>query len=99
MDRTRAGSAEAHAEFAGMFSKATGHESRRFLMPDAHKQDFVLALAECLNDRIDAVTNHPKNVRNTPADQRIHQDLCCRRVTRKMVRLSDDMRLCFAGGY
>ena len=69
-----------------MFGEAAGHKCRRFLMPDADKLNFALSLAKRLDDRIDTVANDSKNMRNTPADQRVYQDLCCGRVACRMTR-------------
>ena len=83
-----------------MLCEATRHESRRFLVPDAHKQDLVLPFAKRLDDGIDSVADHPKNVRNTPADQRIpSRSLSVVGSPTIKARLPNDARLRFADGF
>jgi hypothetical protein len=58
-----------------VFGEAPGHEGRCFLMADADKCDFALPRAKRLDYGVDTVTNHSKDMRNTPTDQRVYQDL------------------------
>jgi hypothetical protein len=58
-----------------MFCESARHESRGFLVPYPYEFNLALPLSERLDDPVDAIADHPKYVRASPANHCIHDDV------------------------
>jgi hypothetical protein len=75
MDGAGACGSQAYAEAPGVLGKAGGHEGRGLFVPHADIANLVLALAQCFDDRIDAIADDAERVGRAPGDQGFHQDI------------------------
>lgn len=68
MNGARARGRKTNAQFASVLCVSRSHESGRFFVPHRDEADFVLPLAQSLDDRIDAVSDDTEDKLNVPAD-------------------------------
>ena len=69
MQRAGPTGGQAYTQLPRILGVRTGHEARRFFVPDGDKPDAVLALAQRLQQRVDAIANEPKDTINAPGNQ------------------------------
>src|ERR1700679_3394177 len=94
MDGTRTGGPHAYAESAGVLGVAAGHERSRFLVAHADVTDPVAALAQRLDQGIDAIADDPEYALRAPGDQRLDHNVRGIEVVAKCrARLTGDIRL------
>jgi hypothetical protein len=75
MDCAGTGRADTNPESTGVFGEPAGHEGRGFFVADADIGDPIPLPPQGLYDGIDAVTNNSKDVRRSPFDKRLDEDI------------------------
>src|ERR1700735_2163161 len=75
MDRAWSGRCQANAELTRVLGVPRGHEGSRFLVTHRDEADLILALAQGLDDRVDAIPDDAEDKLNIPSDQRLNENV------------------------
>src|ERR1022692_1546550 len=69
------GGRQTNAEFARVLRIPRGHEGSRLFVAYRDEADPILALAQRLDDRVDAVPDDAEDELNIPSDQRLNENV------------------------